>query len=194
MSTTYGYDAPVFSPMSFGGLLDSSEEGSKIGRTDVRAAGLLQGSAQLTDQLQVTAAHRILARLEGAAIVSEGARGEIAKGLQDGNASVREVVRRLLEEGRVSNARSLVRLFQELPELARLRHVLEPPMAKVRVAVDRDRAAEFEWLRASSEPYRGRWVALLGNAIEAEAATLRELRHDLRRRGIRRAPLVHRIS
>jgi hypothetical protein len=79
------------------------------------------------------------------------------------------------------------------PLLARLRAVLAPPVATRLDKRDVDRTPEFEWLRREGHRHRGRWVALTGDALLAEAPTLRELRELLKSMLPTRRPLIHHV-
>ena len=50
-----------------------------------------------------------------------------------------------------------------------------PPKATLRKIQDADRTQEVDWTVANREAYRGRWVAVSGGKLVADAASLRDL-------------------
>jgi len=76
----------------------------------------------------------------------------------------------------------------------RLRDLLAPPRIKPVQKLDVDRTAEYAWLRNEGHKHRGRWVALEGNTLLAEAPTLKELRQGLKTMTLVRPPLLHRMD
>ncbi len=48
-----------------------------------------------------------------------------------------------------------------------------------RPGTGRDMRSEYDWLRDPPKKYRGRWVALIGDAVVASAKTLQELQASL---------------
>lgn len=105
-------------------------------------------------------------------------------------------IRALIEEDRVAQARALVSQALEAnpcdTELLSLRDVLQPPRSKPRRVTDRNRTAEFEWIVANRDAYRGRWVALQGAELVADAHSFKELQGQLKR--VKGAPLIHQIE
>jgi len=98
-------------------------------------------------------------------------------------------------EGRILDACNL--LQSAGPSVAvdpKLREVLAPPKVTISAVRDTDRSAEFEWLRTQSSPYRGRWVALVGQELVASAPSLKELRAQLAALPSVGKPLIHRIE
>ncbi|HSF19314.1 MAG TPA: hypothetical protein VLK65_27560 [Vicinamibacteria bacterium] len=106
-----------------------------------------------------------------------------------------ERIHALIEADRVLQARALVsEAVQENPHdggLLALAEVLKPPRAQPRQIKDTDRSQEFEWILANREAYRGRWVAIQGDELVADAASFGELQSRIK--SLEKAPLVHRI-
>ena len=107
-------------------------------------------------------------------------------------------IRRLLEER--ADIRSARRLLAEArehgslePELEELEKLLAPPQVQLRPASDFDRSAEFAWLEQHAADYHGRWVAVLGDRLLAQAATLDEILAALDAAPPKARPLLHRI-
>jgi len=88
-------------------------------------------------------------------------------------------IRKLVETGRVREARTLVaealRADPTEPQLVRWSDVLAPATTKATPALDTDRSADFRWLAAHADAYPEQWVAVLRGSLVAHAATLREL-------------------
>ncbi len=105
-------------------------------------------------------------------------------------------IRELIEEDRVAQARALLSealgASPEDPELLSLAKVLEPPRARPRQITDMDRTQEFEWIRANRDAYRGRWIAIQGNELVADAPSFAELQSRIK--DLKSVPLVHRID
>ncbi|MEA2693216.1 MAG: hypothetical protein QOJ16_2603 [Acidobacteriota bacterium] len=59
--------------------------------------------------------------------------------------------------------------------------------------LDVDRSEEFQWLKENAQTYSGRWVAVSGNELVADALTLEELLKETSSRVLARRPLVHRL-
>lgn len=72
------------------------------------------------------------------------------------------------------------------------REVLKPPGGKPRRILDPDRSMEFEWIVANRTAYRGRWVAVDGNKLLADAPSFAELLSRIQ--NLESVPLVHRID
>ncbi len=127
-----------------------------------------------------------------------------SRGAQSGNSTMGRglpyaaSVRILLQRGAIKSARELLKLalheIPDDPELLRLDKVLAPPKAKKIPALDHDRNPEFSWLKEASVHHRGRWVALDGETLLAEAFTLKELLDRLKVIAPARAPLIHRVA
>jgi hypothetical protein len=108
-------------------------------------------------------------------------------------------IRALVEEGRVREARALVKEAllsnPSEPGLQNWSEVLAP--AKVRTAppgtgMDFDRSAEIRWLELHWEEYRGEWVALLHDELLAHG-TLDEVMAQLEAVDPKAQALLHRI-
>jgi hypothetical protein len=107
-------------------------------------------------------------------------------------------IRRLLEErADIRGARRLLAEAREHgslePELEELEKLLAPPRFQLRPASDFDRSAEFAWLEQHAAEYRGQWVAVLGDRLLAQAATLDEIQVQLAATPPKARPLLHRI-
>lgn len=104
-------------------------------------------------------------------------------------------IRALIEGDRVVHARALASEALEAnphdSELLDLRKVLEPPHATPRHVTDADRTLEFEWVVANRDAYRGRWVAIQGGELVADASSFAELQSRIK--NVEGVPLVHRI-
>lgn len=104
-------------------------------------------------------------------------------------------VRTLIEGDRIVQARALVSEALEANpddgELRALQKVLEPPRANSREMTDADRTQEFEWIVANRDAYRGRWVAIQGGELVADAPSFAELQSRIK--NLEGVPLVHRI-
>lgn len=105
-------------------------------------------------------------------------------------------IRKLIAADRIRDARAAL---QEIcderlddPELQRLCEVLKLPVGRLRTITDADRSAEFEWIVANRDSYRGRWVAVDGNRLLADAPTFAELQNRIKDLG--KIPLVHRFD
>ena len=107
-----------------------------------------------------------------------------------------ERIRALIEADCVDEARALLRKALQANaddrELQALQEVLKPPRTRARPVTDDDRSQEFEWIHANREAYRGRWVAIQGDELVADAASFRELQSRIK--NLEKAPLVHRIQ
>jgi hypothetical protein len=107
-------------------------------------------------------------------------------------------IRALVEEGRVREARALVKeALRESPSepgVTGWSEVLAPAkILQTRSATDFDRSAEILWLEEHADEYRGQWVALLRNELLAHADTLEELTTKLETVPRDARALLHRI-
>lgn len=107
-------------------------------------------------------------------------------------------IRALVEEGRVREARALVKeALRESPSepgVTGWSEVLAPAKMMDRPsAPDFDRSAEIHWLEEHANKYRGQWVALLRNKLLAHADTLEELTAKLETIPHDARALLHRI-
>ncbi len=104
-------------------------------------------------------------------------------------------IRALIEGDRVVQARALVSEALEAnpndSELLSLLEVLKPPRVTPRQVTDADRTLEFGWIVANRDAYRGRWVAIQGGELVADAPSFTELQSRIK--NIKGVPLVHRI-
>lgn len=107
-------------------------------------------------------------------------------------------IQTLVEEGRIREARALVKeALRESPlepGVLSWSEVLAPAkILPARSVVDFDRSAEILWLEEHADEYRGQWVALLRNELLAHAATLEELTTKLETVSRDARALLHRI-
>ena len=105
-------------------------------------------------------------------------------------------IRALIEQDQVAQARALLSEALEAnrddPELHSLHKVLKPPQGRPREITDTDRTEELEWIVANRDAYRGRWVAVQGNRLVADALSFPELQSRIQK--LKSPPLVHRID
>ena len=105
-------------------------------------------------------------------------------------------IRSLIAGDRVVQARAVVSEALEAnphdSELLRLQEVLKPPRATPRQVTDTDRTREFGWIVANRDAYRGRWVAIQGSELVADAPSFAELQNRIK--NLEGVPLVHRID
>ncbi|MFQ5791257.1 MAG: hypothetical protein ACE5JI_12370 [Acidobacteriota bacterium] len=105
-------------------------------------------------------------------------------------------IRALIEQDRLVQARALIPEAMEAnpedPEILSLHEVLKPPQGKPRRITDADRSEEFEWMVANRDAYRGRWVAVDGSHLVADAPSFAELQSRIK--NLKSVPLVHRID
>ncbi len=92
-------------------------------------------------------------------------------------------IRQHLEAGEIRMAKRLVsdavRRHPSHSEIRDLHHILNQGRSFARQGTGRDMRSEYAWLRHPPEKYRGRWVALIGDAVVASAKTLQELQASL---------------
>ncbi len=104
-------------------------------------------------------------------------------------------IRALIEGDRVVQVRALVSEALEAnphdAELLILQEVFKPPRARPRQITDADRSQEFDWILANRDAYRGRWVAIQGDDLVADAPSFAELQSRIK--NLEKALLVHRI-
>ena len=105
-------------------------------------------------------------------------------------------IRALIEQDQVAQARALLSQALEAdsqdPELLSLHEVLKPPHGRTRKITDKDRSEEFEWIVANRDTYRGRWVAVEGKRLVADAPSYPEIQSRIQK--LKSPPLVHRID
>ena len=106
-----------------------------------------------------------------------------------------EQVKRLITQGRITEARNLlVSSLRHDPTDAQLREwlkLVEPPRINAREVTDEDRTVDFNWIRENRDEYRGMWVAVLDGQLLFHAKTLGKLRETLPRIGTEKSPLIH---
>ncbi len=92
-------------------------------------------------------------------------------------------IRRQLESGEIRKAERLAsdaaRRHPAHAEIRDLHRILNRGRSAARPGTGRDMRSEYEWLRDPPKRYRGRWVALIGDAVVASARTLQELQESL---------------
>jgi hypothetical protein len=107
-------------------------------------------------------------------------------------------LRDLIENERIVEARELlskaIKEHGESPELLTFRTVLAPPEATTLDIQDVDRRQELQWIAANRQAYRGRWVAVRGNRLVADAASFGELQRRISEVACDAPPLVHRVQ
>lgn len=113
--------------------------------------------------------------------VTEGATGP----------SYASVIWRLVERQELRAARRLLAQLPDSQEYAEIRLLLRPPTTRPSRRQDVDRTAEYGWLRVHAREYKGRWIAVHGNALLASAGTLKELRMALNALELASRPLIH---
>ena len=101
------------------------------------------------------------------------------------------VIWSLVERQQVGAARQLLSSLPDALEYRRLRSLLRRPRTWSAPRRDRERSADFRWLRQHSRDYVGRWVALAGGNLLAEADSLHALRSQLRQGAPQARPLIH---
>jgi hypothetical protein len=103
-----------------------------------------------------------------------------------------------LESGQLAAAAALLEKapahVSNDPLVVKMRATLAPPSVRPCDESDRDRSAEYGWLRTHAAHYRGLWVALDGDLLVASAPTLRQLREEMSAMPLTRAPLLHRVE
>lgn len=106
-----------------------------------------------------------------------------------------DLIRELLEEGRILAARSLLEFARDLiPSDSNLVKALAPPRIRKSDRRDVDRGAEFRWLQLNGPQYKGQWVALVGGHLVASATTLSELLSELKANPALGKPLIHHLD
>ena len=97
--------------------------------------------------------------------------------------SILSEIRQLLEAGEIRTAKRLAseaaRRHPAHAEIGDLHRTLNEGRSFARPGTGRDLRAEYAWLRDPPKEYRGRWVALIGEAIVGSAETLQELQASL---------------
>lgn len=107
-------------------------------------------------------------------------------------------IRRLVEQGRIHQARELVkeavRVSPSEPGLAHWNEVLSPAIVRTVPGIDMDRSADFRWLQEHGDSYPDQWVAVMDGSLVAHAPTLRELQSILTEKAPGAPVLLHRFS
>ena len=110
---------------------------------------------------------------------------------QTGTLPMAAVIWSLVERQQVGAARQLLSLLPDVLEYRKLRVLLQRPRTWSAPRRDRERSADFGWLRQHGRDYVGRWVALAGGNLLAEADSLHVLRSQLRQSAPQARPLIH---
>ncbi|HEX4961944.1 MAG TPA: DUF5678 domain-containing protein [Thermoanaerobaculia bacterium] len=109
-------------------------------------------------------------------------------------------IRELVEADLVGGARRLLAEALELGVQEEALSYWQKVLAKgkpLRVGggeLDFDRTPEVTWLREKSGPYRGQWVALLGNELLAHSESLDEVVSTLEKHKPARRPMLHYVD
>jgi hypothetical protein len=125
--------------------------------------------------------------------------GKPAQGVRDDVSSKYESrIQKLVKEDRVDGARKLVEeALQENPvdpTLLRWKEVLAPGRVFGRRPVNLEGTTEQKWFASHTGPYKGRWVAVLGEELLAHAPTLQELSAKLKDLSPKSLPVIHHIE
>ena len=106
-------------------------------------------------------------------------------------------LRTLIEQERITEARELLsealKGHSEDPEMLGLKAILAPPTATPIQIQDVDRSQELQWIAANRKAYRGRWVAVQGSKLVADAASFRDLQRRVKELEGEPPPLVHHL-
>lgn len=108
------------------------------------------------------------------------------------------LIRTLIEQEKIGAARKLLATAlaetAAEPALLRLQTALAPPKIKKSAATDADRSREYRWLARHGAQFRGKWVAVDGDDLLAEALSLKELRQKLQCFPVAKPPLIYRVD
>jgi len=105
-----------------------------------------------------------------------------------------ERIRALVEEGRILEARDLLKTAgDQLPAGSSLRRILGPPRVSKSDLLDVDRSPEFLWLKKHGDEYKGKWVALVGENLVAASEALKDLLARLDELHLDGKPLIHHL-
>jgi hypothetical protein len=111
--------------------------------------------------------------------------------------SVVAAVRDLLSKEQIAAARKTLDTITvssaEEPAIRSLRRALAVPVVQRSLRKDQNRTSAYEWLRHHAHQYKGQWVAVGEAGLIATAATLKELRAQLRILAPSQKPLVHKL-
>ena len=103
-------------------------------------------------------------------------------------------IRAEVERGDFRRARELVaRALQSTPDdpdVLRWQRVVAPAVVRPGTTCGDDRRRDLEWLRAHAPEHSGRWVAIDGGELLAEAPTLAKVLDQIRTSHSARTPLV----
>ena len=115
----------------------------------------------------------------------------VPAGGQTGILPMAAVIWSLVERQQVGAARQLLSSLPDAPEYRKLRELLRRPRTRSAPRRGRERSEDFRWLRQHGRDYVGRWVALAGGNLLAEADSLHALRSQLRQDAPQARPLIH---
>ena len=104
------------------------------------------------------------------------------------------VIWTLVERQQVRTARSMLGQLPNEPQYQRIKALLRPPTTSTSPRRDGDRSAEYQWLRQHAAEHAGKWVAVAGNTLIGSAATLRDLRRQMRSIPSTTSPLLYYVQ
>ena len=117
--------------------------------------------------------------------------GRALAAAQTGILPTAAVIWSLVQRQRLGTARQLLSSLPDAFEYRKLRALLLPPRTWTAPSRDRDRSADFRWLHQHGRDYVGRWVAVAGGSLLADAVSLHALRSQLRQSAPHARPLIH---
>jgi hypothetical protein len=123
--------------------------------------------------------------------------GHALRKIEPASRSYSERIRELVEADKVGGARRLLAAALERgekePDLSEWQKVLAKgkPIRVGGSDLDFDRAPEVTWIREKSAPYKGQWVALLGDELLAHSKSLDEVVLILKENKPSRRPMLH---
>lgn len=122
-----------------------------------------------------------------------GVQGVAAAG-QTGTRQMAAVIWSLVERQQVGAARQLLSSLPDDREYRKLRVLLQPPRTWSAPRRDKDRSADFRWLRQHGRDYVGRWVALSDGVLLADDDSIHALRNQLQQNTPHARPLIHLVQ
>jgi hypothetical protein len=104
----------------------------------------------------------------------------------------------LLGQGRIDAAREMLRRALERhprnDALADLYKAITPGRVIRKHVQYKHRKAEFAWIRANRQKYKGKWVALVDDELIASSDNLQEILQVIQEKNIEKTSLVHRVE